>query len=118
MNKPTDFRVPLAAMSLLVFLSGCGRTVPNQDYLQELNAGRDAYLSGNWAAADEKFVRAKERADRAPITPETFGTSVTLKGVRVAAPALSQSIDVWTVALGPEHPTVLTGLMQWRTSII
>lgn len=112
MNKPTDFRVPLAAMSLLVFLSGCGRTVPNQDYLQELNAGRDAYLSGNWAAADEKFVRAKERADRAPITPETFGTSVTLKGVRVAAPALSQSIDVWTVALGPEHPTVLTGLMQ------
>lgn len=112
MTKPIKFQALLAVLGAALILSGCGRTVPSENYLEQLNAGRDAYRDSNWSAADERFMRARELANRAPITAETLGTSVTLKSVRIAAPALSQSVDVWIIVLGPEHPAVLTGLMQ------
>lgn len=96
----------------LLSLSGCAKSRPNEMYLEEISAGRAAYQKGDYPRADASFARASALADKAPLTTETLATTVALKGVKAAAPALSQSIDVWTVALGPEHPTVLTGLFQ------
>jgi tetratricopeptide (TPR) repeat protein len=81
-------------------------------YLDEIAAGKAAYDKGDWTSANASFARAGDLAEKSPATAETFTTAMTLKGVKAAAPALSQSIDVWTLVLGPEHPTVLTGLFQ------
>lgn len=105
-------RVIVAACLAVILLGGCGKTRPNDQFLSELDAGRAAYKKSDWATAQQNFARAARIAEKAPPTAETLGTATILKGVKVAAPALSQSIDIWTLALGPDHPTVLTGLFQ------